>query len=42
MENTKEEDSENSKRKLKNTSNTDNGTQTLKQNRQRFWGINTS
>ena len=37
--NTKEDDSENSKEKLKDISNTDKETQILKQNRQTFWGI---
>ena len=38
-DNTKEDDSENSKEKLKDISNTDKETQILKQNRQTFWGI---
>ena len=38
-DNTKEDDSENSKGKLKYISNTDKETQILKQKRQMFWGI---
>ena len=38
-DNTKEDDSENSKEKLKDISNTDKEAQILKQNRQTFWGI---
>ena len=38
-DNTKEDDSENSKGKLKDISNSDKETQILKQNRQMFWGI---
>ena len=38
-DNTKEDDSENSKEKLKDISNTDKETQILKQNRHTFWGI---
>ena len=38
-DNTKEDDSENSKGKLKDISIKDKETQILKQNRQTFWGI---
>ena len=38
-DNTKEDDSVDSKGKLKDVSNTDKETQILNQNREKFWGI---